>query len=417
MTHEKEALERNLRDDLVDWDELQKKLDSIPLIYGDTSVSYSGGLDSTVVAYLAGLKTPGRLHLMTMIHNYGSLFNHWAGRHVVDLKRIHGDKRVIHRYVNHSDVFQELTLKTLLPDLVKYGHFVWCLGCNLSLMTKVIINNLLYSIPNHLYCSSVGGQYAVMSMSMTHDEWKKLYAEYGIRFQTPLLDADIAKGEERAVMERAGIWVGYRFRRGVHGVQPICIPGFQHILDVLVDFHTTYDPDKVQKYIRSRWPMMKAIVAEFFRQRNLPLDELIQRNMRQYEAAEKLIAAKTAKPERTETQPAVKVEAIEVTPAKAETQPAVKAEVIEVTPAKAETQPAVKAETIEVAPAKAEPTPKKEPKSKPVKKKHSGKKTRSHKKDEQKKSTLAKKTRRKKGSGKRSPAKRKPKDRQGKKTE
>ena len=399
MTHEKEALERNLRDDLVDWDELQKKLDSIPLIHGDTSVSYSGGLDSTVVAYLAGLKTPGRLHLMTMIHNYGSLFNHWAGRHVVDLKRIYGDKRVIHRYVNHSDVFKELTLKTLLPDLGRYGHFVWCLGCNLSLMTKVIINNLLYSIPNHLYCSSVGGQYAVMSMSMTHDEWKKLYAEYGIRFQTPLLDADIAKGEERAIMERAGIWVGYRFRRGVHGVQPICIPGFQHILDVLVDFHTTYDPDKVQKYIRSRWPMMKAIVEEFFRQRNLPLEELIQRNMRQYEAAEKLIAGEAAKPEPAEAEPVPKRKK-RVRPVRIKSKPKKRKKVKPATEDKA-----------------AEPSPAQEKSKTEKKNKPSRRKTRSHKKDEQKKSTLAKKTRRKKGSGKRSPAKKKPKDRQGKKTE
>jgi hypothetical protein len=193
---------------------------------------------------------------------------------------------------NISGVFNEITLKTIVPDMVRYGHFIWCLGCNLSLMTKVIIHNLLYSVPTHLYCSSVGGQYAVMSMSVTHAEWKKLYAEYGIDFRTPLLNADIAKGEERAIMKKAGIWVGYRFRRGVHGVQPICLPGLQHILDVLVDFHTEYDKDKVREYIHSRWPLMKAIIEDYFSRRGLDLEERIQRIKRQHEEAGLITAPK-----------------------------------------------------------------------------------------------------------------------------
>ena len=53
----------------------------------------------------------------------------------------------------------------MLKDMVKYkGHWVCCLGCQQSMATHTIIYNLEHNITNTFICSSVGGEYAAMSM-------------------------------------------------------------------------------------------------------------------------------------------------------------------------------------------------------------------------------------------------------------
>ncbi len=263
---------------------LYEKMDALWAVKepGSFHVNYSGGLDSTAVAYIMGRKYAGDIYLYTLHHSYGSLFVGWSRRHVEDLRRIFGPERVHHVIYNQTQTFNRLTVKRLVADWKPYGgHLIWCLGCQLAMLTHTIIRCLEHSIPRNFLCSSVGGEYAVMSMPVTRREMGRLYWEYGIDYRTPLIEYGIDKRMERALMEDAGMWSGYRFRRGVHGVQPICIQGFQHIGDVVFDWHTVYPPDKVEKYIRDKSPLIGKIVKEYFNEKNMDVEKLIELNKAQ----------------------------------------------------------------------------------------------------------------------------------------
>lgn len=248
---------------------------------GAFTVAYSGGLDSTIVAWIMAKRYLGEVHLWTLHHNYGSLFVKWSEKHAQDMQRIFGDQRVFHTINNISKTFQRLTLKNLWPDMKEYGHFIWCLGCQMSMMAELIAYNLIRAIPRTFLCSSVGGEYAVMSMPATRETKARIYRTYGIDYRFPLLEMSITKPEERMLMEDAGMWTGYRFRRGVHGVQPICLPGLQHIGDVVMDMHTAYPPEKVAGYINSREELIREIVTEMVTAAGLDVQEQIARNEEQ----------------------------------------------------------------------------------------------------------------------------------------
>lgn len=242
---------------------------------GSFTVCYSGGLDSTAVGLIMGKRYEGDIHLWTLDHKYGHLFVKWSQKHARDLQRIYGINRVFHTINDITPVFNKITVKTILKDLKDYGHFIWCLGCQLSMVTKVIIYNLEHRSPRSFLCSSVGGEYSVMSMPASIKEKTRIYWKYGIAFSTPLIEENIDKAEERRMLKEADFWVGYRFRRGVHGVQPICIPGLQHIGDVLFDLHTTYSAERVQAYIQSREPLMDEIISNYFKAKSMELSTLI----------------------------------------------------------------------------------------------------------------------------------------------
>ncbi|MCB1153689.1 MAG: hypothetical protein H6684_03650 [Deltaproteobacteria bacterium] len=246
---------------------------------GGFHVCFSGGLDSTAVAYIMGRKYAGPIHLYTLHHDYGSLFIELSRRHVVDLQRIFGEDRVHHVIFNQTETFNRITAKHLLKDWKPYGgHVIWCLGCHLSMLTHSIIRCLEYNLPRNFLCSSVGGEYAVMSMPITRQRMGEIYWEYGIDYRTPLLEMEIDKRAERALLEDAGMWVGYRFRRGVHGVQPICLPCLQHIGDVVFDWHTDYDQSGVDRYIHDKSTVIRAIVDEYFAEKGMDVDALIAAN-------------------------------------------------------------------------------------------------------------------------------------------
>lgn len=241
----------------------------------DFNILYSGGLDSTCVALIMGKKFTGRIHLSTMDHNFGHLFVHWSEKHVHDIRRIHGQDRVIHNIFNTTEVFRHLTLNKIWQDGKNYGHFIWCLGCTLSMVTNALVHNLKNKIPYLFICSSVGGQYAVMSMVVTIQTINTFCRELGVDYRAPLLELNMIKPEERELLKKNNIWTGYRFRRGVHGVQPYCIPGFQHSLDVLFDIHSRYDEDKVRNYIQSRQQIMRDQIQEMLARQGLDMEKCI----------------------------------------------------------------------------------------------------------------------------------------------
>lgn len=255
------------------------------------SVLYSGGLDSVAVALLMGEMIDGPIHLLTYKHHYGTLFNQWCHRHDEELRRVLGD-RVHHELIDLTRVWNELGASRMYRDVAKYrGHWVCCLGCQQAMATHTIIHNLEHGITNAFICSSTGGEYAVMSMPITRERNAAFYARYGIRYNAPLLDLGIHKNEERALLRHHGIAPGWGRRRSHQGYQPICLLGFQHTLDILFDWHTTYPPDRVATYLDDKAKVMDRVIREALVARGHDPEELIARNRATYEREERAIRA------------------------------------------------------------------------------------------------------------------------------
>ena len=258
------------------------------------SVLYSGGLDSCAVALMMGQLIDGGVHLLTYRHDYGALFNEWSRRHNADLTRVLGD-RVYHHLIDLTGTWNELGAKRLVQDTVKYrGHWVCCLGCQQSMATQTIIYNLEHNISNTFICSSVGGEYAAMSMSITREKNIALYARYGIRYNAPLMDLGIGKNEERRLLREHGIEPGWGRRRSHQGFQPICVLGFQHALDILFDWHTSYPPDRIAEFLDDKARIMDRVIRAALVARGHDPDALIERNRQQHQAEEARIPAQRA---------------------------------------------------------------------------------------------------------------------------
>lgn len=255
------------------------------------SVLYSGGLDSAAVALLMGENIPGQIHLMTYKHAYGALFNEWSRKHNEDLRRCLGE-RVHHHLIDHTHIWNELGMSRVMKDVLKYkGHWVVCLGCQQAMATHTIIHDLIHNVTNAFICSSVGGEYAAMSMSVTRQRNIENYARYGIRYNAPLLDLGINKNEERGIMKRFGVEPGWGKRRSHQGFQPICVIGFQHTLDILFDWHTTYPPDRVSEFLHDKFEIQDIIVRRTLEGLGYDPDELIERNKAVYDKEEAAIQA------------------------------------------------------------------------------------------------------------------------------
>jgi tRNA(Ile)-lysidine synthase TilS/MesJ len=64
------------------------------------TVCYSGGIDSTYIAYTMGQKYEGEIHLLTLLHGYGQLLPSLSQIHVRELGERLGQDRIKHSYLN-----------------------------------------------------------------------------------------------------------------------------------------------------------------------------------------------------------------------------------------------------------------------------------------------------------------------------
>ena len=240
---------------------------SIQQLLGDCSIGYSGGMDSTSVAYMAAMQKKGCVHLHTLNHGFGYLFNNWAQRPVKTLREALGKDAITHRYVNTNDLFREVAACSFIKDKKEYGQgFGCCLGCTMALITKILIYNIERGIPHILFGSSVGGEYAVMSMTVTVERLKAFCAQYGVLYSPPLLDGHIEKDAERELLDKAGVFRGYRFLdKHSFGNQGYCLLSVQHLPDVLLNLHPVYDSDQVGRFFDDRVALCERYIENYFK--------------------------------------------------------------------------------------------------------------------------------------------------------
>jgi len=170
--------------------------------------------------------------------------------------------------------------------------------------THLIIHSLERRIANAFICSSVGGEYAAMSMAVTREKNAEFYARYGIRYNAPLLDLGISKPEERAVLAQHDIEAGWGVRRSHQGFQPICVLGFQHALDIAFDWHTTYPPDRVASFLDAKFEIMDKIIRRALELRGVDPDQAIEETTAQFNVEEAEMQAIRARQESEVRHPA-----------------------------------------------------------------------------------------------------------------
>lgn len=243
----------------------------------DFSVCFSGGVDSTTAAYLLGKKFTGIIHLLTMVHGCGHILQGFTSRRVKELEAILGAERIVHRFLQGKPYFRRLHLETLFRDVGKYrSDFVWCAGCLMAMDALVIIHNLEHRVPATFFCCTpTGMHFAVIALPVTTGLRQQFYREYGQVLRTPIIEWNMTKPQERAVMRRAGLWPGIVFRKLSIGRQLICLPGWKHILDFLFDIHFRYDPARVEEFILERQPMMRELIEGYFREKGQDAGELV----------------------------------------------------------------------------------------------------------------------------------------------
>lgn len=92
-------------------------------------------------------------------------------------------------------------------------------------------------------------------------------------------------------MKRYGVDPGWGRRRSHQGYQPICAIGFQHTLDIIFDWHTTYPPDRVEAFLEEKFEIQDRIVRRALTDRGFDPDELIARNKAVYDQEQAAIDA------------------------------------------------------------------------------------------------------------------------------
>ncbi len=251
-------------------------LDDLDIV-GDVTVCFSGGLDSSTVAYLAGRGRDNRVHLFTLDHGYGYLFNSWARRPGRDLGRALGPGRVVHHYGRTKELFDKLAMGSLVRDRLRYGQsFGCCLGCTMAMITNVIIYNLERGVPHVMMGSSMGGTYAVMSMPVTVELQKSYCARYGIRYSPLLLEKKIVKKVERDLLDEANVFRGWRFLdKHSFGNQGYCLLSLQHMPDVLLNVHPEYDPEQVRRFFLDKLPICDRYIEDHFARKGQDMASLV----------------------------------------------------------------------------------------------------------------------------------------------
>ena len=79
-------------------------------------------------------------------------------------------------------------------------------------------------------------------------------------------------------------------RRSHQGFQPICVLGFQHALDIVFDWHTTYPPDRVASFLDAKFEIMDKIIRRALELRGVDPDQAIEETTAIYNAEEEKMA-------------------------------------------------------------------------------------------------------------------------------
>lgn len=151
-------------------------------------VQYSGGADSTIAAIIAGQHFE-KVHLLTFHHAFIRA-KEKSEVNAAKLQQILGSDAVVHRYLDTTQVLNQIIFGNYIGDLRKYGTLPvgWpCLACKLSFDTETI----RYACDNNIKLVVDGADLRVeFQLSQGHagmlELRRQFYQEYDIDFRHPV---------------------------------------------------------------------------------------------------------------------------------------------------------------------------------------------------------------------------------------
>ncbi|MGM9992913.1 MAG: hypothetical protein ACI376_08770 [Candidatus Bruticola sp.] len=238
------------------------------------AVGYSGGLDSTLLAFIFGrYYASGQVHLLTALHSIGHIFTGWSQKHVRDLRCLLGEDRVSHHYAKIGREFKKLVLEGCLSTYEQFGrsNFFVCLGCSLAMDVHMICYCLEHMVPVTFWgYTPRGSDFAAVGLPETCLGRRKIYSKFGLLYRVPLAEWHMEKEEERDIYKQFNIWPGWRFRKIAMGVQPPCLWGItMHHLDICFEIHPQIDRKQVTSFIENRTPMVEELVYDRLAERGI----------------------------------------------------------------------------------------------------------------------------------------------------
>ena len=228
----------------------------------EVTLMYTGGLDTTLAAAMLA-EQYRRVHLLTFCNGFCIGAESAPLHRVRELKRIYGDDRYTHEVLYVTDLFKRLR-RDIMTHVREYNYspLIVDLCCRLSMDTRTVIYNLENDVPYVEYVTPV---YDFGDRQARREALKEMGFSGGNRFLTMLQN------------------MGFNNFSDQFGKQPICkwlwapfiltspirdLPGIRRFqLSV---------PDAVE-FRRNREEIAKAYIEEYFRNKLIDLDELLEK--------------------------------------------------------------------------------------------------------------------------------------------
>lgn len=240
----------------------------------EISLLFSGGVDSTIAAMKLA-SSYERVHLLTYCNGYAHFHMGRSRKRFMELKERFPGKFIFYTS-NIKDIFQEITVKSLLKDYKDYySGFIWCLGCKLSMHARTIIYNLENRIKNVADGSSYDTREMVEQKPFSVSLIKVLYEKYGIRYTTPVYQ--ISREQKRKKLKKMGFFMGIPVLDRYLGIQPRCIPGELYYLPSILFNKSPYHQDKhIYSFFRSKQPIINDYVNNYFKNKSIRVSKLVK---------------------------------------------------------------------------------------------------------------------------------------------
>ena len=162
----------------------------------EIAVLYSGGTDSTCVAFLMA-KEVDKVHLL-VYKRFGLFSIDNIATNAKKLRERFGEDKFVYKVIDLNRLFKEVSYAKYWHNLKNYGFFMLstCGLCKLAMH----IRTLIYCLENNIkyVCDgankNAGAGYFPAQMLEVIDLIEEMYAQYGVSYSRPVFDFDEPKG-------------------------------------------------------------------------------------------------------------------------------------------------------------------------------------------------------------------------------
>ncbi|MBT5423687.1 hypothetical protein HOK76_04305 [archaeon] len=250
------------------------------------ALMFSGGVDSTMVAYLLAKKYDEIL-LLTYNNGYGHLFKGRTKNRFNELEDMFPGKFKF-KLSSSKDLFEKITINNVLNEYKTHkSGFVWCLGCKLAMHTYSII----YCLENGIALMSDGSSKDTNEMveqkEITVKLIRKLYKKYGISFVTPVYN--LKRKEEIKKLKELKFNMGYmQIMDRFLGIQPKCLAGeIYYLPNILFREKPKHDDKQIKLFFKRKSDFVDKTIKLHLMNNNLKFDDQKNKILKTYKLLKK----------------------------------------------------------------------------------------------------------------------------------